>query len=151
MKWISFAETLFSSLCSFSVVFYTTFQIEDESVYCTRDEHFRCGGRTRCALVTNALSAGDESVENELSNFSHTYTALATSDFQTELISRWLPLTGTHIRKRAVADHALLLWRLATGTKPINFNPVWCFDKYGLVNCPPDKESHCPVNRKRIA
>ena len=33
----------------------------------------------------------------------HTYIHPCTSDFRTELISQWLLLTGTHLRKRAVA------------------------------------------------
>ena len=33
----------------------TTFQIEDESVYCAGDEHFLRRGRMRFVLVTNIL------------------------------------------------------------------------------------------------
>ena len=58
------------------------------NAFCTSEERF---------------SAGDERVQNACSNCSpHTATYVATSDFQTELLSRSL-LTGTHLQKQAVA------------------------------------------------
>ena len=54
----------------------------ETDAFCAGDKHF---------------SAGDERVENECSNFSHTHTQLATSDYQTKLMSRWLLVTATHI------------------------------------------------------
>ena len=57
--------------------------------------------RTRYALVTNSLKT---SIQNSAPPHTHTatYAATCTSDFQTELVSRLL-LTGTHLRKQAVA------------------------------------------------
>ena len=58
-------------------------QVEEEKVYCA------AWRRTLLARGTNVYSASDERVENVCSNFTHahTATAVATSHFQTELIS----------------------------------------------------------------
>ena len=45
----------------------------------TGDEHFSAGDEH--------FSAADELIENACSNFSHTHTKLATSDFQAKLMS----------------------------------------------------------------
>ena len=51
------------------------------------------------ALEMNTFGAGDERIENTHLNSTHTHAQLATSDVQTELILKWLPLTGTYLRK----------------------------------------------------
>ena len=68
-----------------------------------------CWRRTLLARGMNMFCASDEPLEMEsnvlktrIQTFA-THTQLATSDFQIELISRWLLLTGTHLRKRMVA------------------------------------------------
>ena len=64
--------------------------------------HFAWGTKAFCTS-DEGFSAGGERVENAHSNFTHTQLHVATSDFQTELILRWLLLRSTHLRKRAVA------------------------------------------------
>ena len=72
-----------------------------------------------CSIAQNAffllyysderLSAGDEDVESARFKLPpNTATHVATSDFQAELLSILL-LTGTHLRKWAVATNALVL------------------------------------------
>ena len=59
-------------------------------------------GKNALCVSDERYIAGDERVENARSNFNPTQLHVATSDFQTELLSRLL-LTGTHLRKCAVA------------------------------------------------
>ena len=47
---------------------------------------------------TCTCSAGNECTVNGRSYSSHTHTQLATSDFQTDHMLRWLLLAGTHLR-----------------------------------------------------
>ena len=65
------------------------------NMFITSDERILYLRQTLLALETHAFcagdehfSAGDEHIENVHSNFSHTQTQLATSDFQTELMPR---------------------------------------------------------------
>ena len=82
-----------------------------------------CWSRTLLAIETNAFrsgderfSAGDEGVENPQTSATHTHNThthnyIATSNFQTDLMSRRLLLTHTHFRKRAVSrSRAYLQW-----------------------------------------
>ena len=76
-----------------------------------------CCRRKLLALERNAFSAsgerfsaGGERIQSASSNFSPNpppplpiHTRLATSDFQTKLISRWLLIARAHLQKRAVA------------------------------------------------
>ena len=65
-----------------------------------------------CAMAQNAFfllyyrderfSGGDERVQSALKLLAHTATRVGTSDFQAEPLLKLL-LTGTHLRKRAVA------------------------------------------------
>ena len=59
-----------------------TLLVLETSMFCTGDEHF---------------SAGDERIENAYLSFSHTCTHIATSDFQTEFVWRWLLLSQVHV------------------------------------------------------
>ena len=54
------------------------------------------------AFCTKSILSGDERVESALNLPAHTATRVGTSDFQAELLSKLL-LTGTHLRKQAVA------------------------------------------------
>ena len=55
----------------------------------TRDKHFWCGGRTHFVLETNALVLGTNTLKTHTqTSATHTQLALATSNFQTEFISR---------------------------------------------------------------
>ena len=65
--------------------------------------HSLCWRRKLLARGKNTFWASDEHVEKMSSKFQpHITTHVATNEFQTELISRLL-LTGTHLRKQAVA------------------------------------------------
>ena len=59
-------------------------------------------------LETNALKTSIR--------ISATHTQLATSDFQTDLMSRWLLLTSTHLRKQAVSRSRTHVRVYATST-----------------------------------
>ena len=65
---------------------------------------FGAGDELVCAS-DKLFSAEDECIEIVSWKFNplSTHTLLATSEFQVELILRWLPLTSTHLWIRAVA------------------------------------------------
>ena len=63
------------------------------------------------------------------SNFSHKHTAIATSNFQTKLILRWLLLTNTHLRKRVVSGfltHFRVRYYAADMHKLYIYTSVFC-------------------------
>ena len=66
-----------------------------------------CGaGDQTCFALEINTTARNECVENTSSNFSRTHTQLqpvATSNFQTDLKSRSLLLTGNHLQKQVVS------------------------------------------------
>ena len=83
-----------------------------KNVFCTSEEHF---------------SAGDKCVENAHSCKLQPHTQLTISNLQIEPISRWLLLTGTHLRKQAVAimlvySHQSMLYPQVTCIYAIAFS-----------------------------
>ena len=102
---MKFQRNIFLNFRCFSGV---TFRIEDERVYCVADEHYWRGKETRFALYSDErfIAGGANVFKTQVQTSApspHTPTRLATSDFRTKLISRWLLLARTHLRKRAVA------------------------------------------------
>ena len=63
--------------------------------------------RARFALVTNALVLETNEWRTSVQT-SATHTTIATSGFQTDVISRWLLHSGTHLRKREIATSSTL-------------------------------------------
>ena len=67
------------------------------NIFCAGDEHYWQWRRTCFTLETNTLVL-EMSALKMLVRTSTTHTQLATSDFQTKLISRWSLVTATHLR-----------------------------------------------------
>ena len=105
---IKFYRNFFPSFCSFFVGFLNQLLIRMTNVLlCGRRMHFGMETNT-LVLETNAL--------NTRVRTSATHTQLTTRDFQTDLESRWLLLTSTHLRKRAVSRSRTHLRVYATST-----------------------------------
>ena len=70
--------------------------------FCARDEHFWCWRWAYFTLEMNTLVLETNVLKTRVQT-SVTHTKLATSNFQTNLMLRWLLLIGTHFRKQAVS------------------------------------------------
>ena len=94
-----------------------------------------CCRWTLWAMETSTFCAGDEhlsteakQIENMRSNFKP-HTQLATNDFQTVLMSKWLLLTGTHLWKRVVSHLCTHLQVHYTHKLHRCCNSIFCWTK----------------------
>ena len=71
------------------------------NTFCAADEHVSDWRRTGFALETNTLK---RSVWTSATHTQLQCTCVATSDFQTELMSRWSLVTSTHLQKQALSS-----------------------------------------------
>ena len=105
---MNFYTSFFLSLCYFRGVSKPPSKQKMNKLILLETNTFSAGGRTCFVLVTNALVLEMNALKTCIQTSpEHTQLAIATSDFQTELISRWLLLTGTHVRKQAVVTMLL--------------------------------------------
>ena len=110
-------------------------QVEDEHVYCAGDESTLLGMETNEFRTGDKhFSAGNEHIENTRSNFRHTHSQVATSDLQTDLMSRWLLLMGTHLYTVSNTLRILVLRLLRFPTQWFFGHGTYSQAKLGLLN-----------------